>query len=321
MKRKYSAIAVLFVIATLPLQAEACSLTIAPGTDISTSLSHPKVQTLCLSTGTYNTSSTIDIPQGKILKGVGATRNDVVIRSSASVVIGLSNNTSIQGLSLRATTGSLPTYGVLSYMGNDQLIWGLDIKGMLISIGVNGSSQVGIADTFMAENGSPTNGLADPNVWISDATNVNIDWGAATGRANAPGGDGEIAVYNSTGVSVYGTHVLHSGASAIYMVNCDWCTIENATIMYAGEWGIDVVSGSDHFTAKNNTVSYSRLGGSVFDAVGSAGGSYTGNSFISNNTIGYAPYCNGINRAGSSTSFIGAGNTVNTGSLVCNPWP
>ena len=72
--------------------------------------------------------------------------------------------------------------------------------------------------------------LGSDVVWINSANSVEILWGEARGRANGPGGDGEIASYNSQAVKIYGTYVTNSGASAIYLVNCDNCAVENATI-------------------------------------------------------------------------------------------
>ncbi|PTL77476.1 right-handed parallel beta-helix repeat-containing protein [Vitiosangium sp. GDMCC 1.1324] len=301
--------------------ALACDYTAVPGQNLQGLLNSTTVTTLCLSPGTYNLTSTLVVPAGKQLEGTGSTRDLVRIVSSAETILRPSNHTTLKNFAIEGAAGTLPVYGVLSYYENEQIIWGLRIKRTLISIGLNGSTNAHVWDTFMSENGNLSNGSADPNLWITDATNVEILWGEARGRANGPGGDGEIAGYNSQGVKIYGTYVVNSGASAIYLVNCDNCAVENATVTNAGEWGLDIVSGSDNFLAKNNYVAYSRWGGSVYNEKGSVGGQYIGNQFVSNNTSGYGLYCNGINTDSIGTGFVNSGNTVNSGQLVCRPWP
>jgi len=306
------------VLATASFQLEACDITISAGANIQSALNNPSVLDVCLNPGTYTSTTQIVVPANKTLEGLGSNRDAVKIVSSADRVVGMSNNSTIKGLRIENATGVTPTYGVVTYHNTDVIVWGLRIVGTDISIGINGSSAVHVWDTFMSSNGL-NNGSADPNMWISDASDIDIQWGEALGRNNGPGGDGEIAVYNSTNVKIYGTYVTNSGASGIYMVNCDSCSVENATIVAAGEWGLDIVSGSDNFTAKNNHISSSRWGGSVFDGVHNVNGKYIGNTFTSNNTSGYGPYCNGINYSGSSSSFTVTGSSGN-GTLLCKPW-
>jgi len=104
------------------------------------------------------------------------------------------------------------------------------------------------------------------------------------------------------------------------MVNCDDCSVTNATITRAGEWGLDIVQGSDDFFADSNSIALSRWGGSVFDGVNNTNGLYVDNVFTNNNTGGYGPYCNGINYSGSASSFVATGSTGG-GTLLCKPWP
>ena len=73
---------------------------------------------------------------------------------------------------------------------------------------------------------------------ISQSGYTQINYGHMIGRANGPGGDGEIAAYNSTGVIINGTHITDSGASAIYMVTCDLYKVMNTYILRADGWAL-----------------------------------------------------------------------------------
>lgn len=231
-------------------------------------------------------------------------------------MISIESNTTLQNFTLQPTSGHLPEFGVFSYFQSGQIVWGLNLKGSLINFASIGSSDVNVWDTFMSDNGgSPS---ADPNVWITDSSDVEFLWGAVFGEGFHPsgGGDGEIAAYNSTNVRINGTQVLDSGASAIYFVNCDLCRVENATLLNAAGWGLDIVGGSDNFTAVNNYVQGSQYGGSVFHQNTQSGGTYTGNTFINNNTGGYAS-CNAINVAGNPVALTLSGNTATPGPITC----
>lgn len=195
----------------------------------------------------------------------------------------------------------------------------MKLKGSLINFASVGSSDVNVWDTFMSDDGgSPS---ADPNVWITDSTDVEFLLGAAVGEGSHSrgGGDNEIAAYNSTNVRIKGTQVLNSGVSAIYLVNGDSCRVENATLLNAAGWGLDIVGGSDNFAAVNNYVEDSQYGGSVFHQnIQSGGGTHTGNTFNSNDTSGYAS-CNAINVAGDLAALTVSGNTTTPGADHLHP--
>lgn len=303
--------------------ASACDTTVAPGQSVQAALDGAAT-VVCLGAGTHSASATLTVPAGKTLKGVTADRSGVVVRSSASRAISLASGTTLNNFTLVSATGR-PEYGVLTYHAADQIIWGLDISGFLISVGINGSQRVHVWDTYLRNNGVRGDGIAQPNLWISDVQDVEILYGNVYGSGESGSGDGEIACYNSSRVKVYGTYVFNSGASAIYFVNCDSSSIEHATIYEPGEWGLDVVQGCDNFLADGNYVRGARYGGSVFHAAGSVGGVFKNNQFVNNSRGGYSSslgvFCNGINHDGSSSSFSwSVGNTVDTGQLVCKRW-
>ena len=308
----------LLALTMLSLAANACDVTHSPMSKLTL---HAVAQQhggkkICLSEGVYELgATTLSLLPGTTLEGLANDRNQVRLNSAATRAIAVSNGVMLKNFLLNGP-GQNGEFGILSYYNSGVIIWGLRIQNTLISIGVNGSSDVNIWDTFMQDNGNLGNGLADPNVWITDASNVTILYGEARGRANGPGGDGEIAAYNSNAVRIDGTHVIDSGASAIYLVNCDNCSVANTTIHRPGEWGIDVVSGSDNFQASNNYVAWANFGGSVFDEAGSVGGTFTGNGFYSNRRMGVGT-CNGINVIGAVNGVSQSGNWANPSGVIC----
>lgn len=300
----------------LAMPVFACDTILSSGANLRAAAASFAGKKICLNAGTYNLGNTsLDLGVGTTIEGLAPDRNQVKLVSTAEKAIHTANNVMLKNFLLTGG-GASSTFGVLSYHNSNVIVWGLRVQNFLISIGVNGSSNVNIWDTFMSDNGNLGNGLADPNLWISDAATVTVLYGEARGRANGPGGDGEIAAYNSTHVTIDGTHVVDSGASAIYLVNCDYCKVSNTTIHRPGEWGIDVVQGSDHFEASNNYVAWANYGGAVFDEAGSVGGSFTGNGFYSNRRRGVGS-CNGINVIGSVSGVSQSGNWANPSGIIC----
>ncbi len=190
---------------------------------------------------------------------------------------------------------------------------------MRTNIWIENSSNVFITGIHLSNNGwpnTPGNSIADPNIYIANSSNVLIQWGQILGQNNWPFGDGEIACYFSDNVTISGTQLFFSGTSAIYFVGCDNSRVENANIQFAGGWGLDIVSGSDNFTAINNSIKYSRLGASIFQETQQTGGTYKWNIFNYNNTSGFAN-CNGLNITGDPLSMSISGNSANPAPISC----
>ena len=316
----FSKVALALTLAVTPMAALACDVTLSSGTDLHAAVATNAGRHVCLGPGTYSLgNSTLHVQSGTKLQGLGTTRDAVVLNSTAGRAISVGNNVTLQNFLLNGPgTGS--EFGILTYGNDHVLMWGLRIQNFKISVGVHTSTNVDIWDTFMRYNGVPHNGVADPNLWITQSNNVNILYGELRGRADGPGGDGEAAAYSSTNVRIDGLHVVDSGASALYLVDCDYCSVRNATIHRANEWGIDVVQGSDNFVAENNAVYWSNFGGSVFDEVGSVGGTFNGNTFNSNRRRGVGT-CNGINVIGSPAGVRQSGNNSNPPGVICQYQP
>jgi hypothetical protein len=314
----------LLTVIIFPTAGIACDIVLSPGANIQNALN--QYADVCLNPGVYNYSNELIVPSGKTLEGADSSQyNNIILRSSADIQVYMSSNTMLKSLSIEAAAGIIPTFGVLTYYENNVILWNLNIQGNDINIGADYASNVHIWDSYLSLNGILTNGSADPNIWISDVTNIDIQWGIVTGRNNSYGGDGdgEIAIYNSTNAIIHGTYVINSGASGVYIVNCSSCIVDSATIIGANGWGLDVVNGTTDFIAENNYISGSHLGGSVYTGSGypmiNSRGHYINNIFISNNTNGVASFCNGINYGGPASTFSVSGSSGN-GLLLCKPW-
>lgn len=312
--------------------AGACDITLSSGGNLRAAVSTYAGQTICLNTGSYALGSAdLFVPANTTIEGHGADREAVVVNSSASRAFWLGSGVTLKGFTVNGTTPVLSggtitgtIYGVITSDDNI-VIWGMLIKNAVANIGIIGSTNVDILDTFVRYNGLPNDGAANPNIWITGATDVTLYYGAAYGRANGPGGDGEVAAYDSTDVHVEGTWLVDSGASALYFVNCDDCTVSDATVYNAGEWGLDIVDGSDNFVATNNAISNSRYAGSAFTQSddpngqysGNIGGTYIGNTFYMNNYGNMPNACNGIAVRGNINALTLSGNTANPAGTIC----
>lgn len=301
-------------------QAAACDITLNDGGDLAAAVTSAPGKTICLLPGIYVTGpAPLEVPDGTTIKGLGATKAEVLIAAygAPQKAIGLGSGTMLHNFTLMTAIGG--NFGVLAYHQERVILWSLDILGFQINAGVVNGRGIDIWDTFMRNNGNPNDGNADPNLWITDSRDVTILYGELTGRKDGPGGDGEMAIYNSSNVMIDGARVIDSGASAIYLVNCTDCTIKNSVIERPGEWGIDVVQGSHRFVAENNLVRGANFGGSVFETTGGSTAIYRSNRFILNRRTGVGK-CNGINAKGGIAGVESIGNTSTpTGTLCAFP--
>lgn len=303
-----------------------CDNTLKPtGGDIQSALNAlgPN-KTLCLEKGIYTPSSTIIMQTGQELRGLATdyevlTLNQLQIKSNADRVISAANNTRIRHVMITNNNAQiLPTFGILAHYVDNVTIWSVKLQNIRIGVGLNHSDDSRILNSFFQLTGDGVNGVgnADPAIWVSNSDDVEIKYGQVVGRNNPPHGDGEIGVYDSNNVLVDGVHMNYSGTSALYMVNCDYCTAKNNVISYAQGWGLDIVGGSDHFLAQNNTIRWSLWGGSVFYEYNSIGGEYRDNVFIDNNQSNFGSYCEGIN-VRSTPQNVTLVNNTSTGQLFC----
>ncbi len=308
----------LLLAASASVYAQTCNVTLSNGGDLRAATISHAGQVICLNPGNYSLgAANLNIPAGTTIQGLGASRDDVVVSSTAIRGMVTSDGIMLKNFSLKGGPQA-DEFGVL-VAGDDNILWGLRIQFFNINIGVTGSDNVDIWDTFLSNNGNLSDGLANPNVWINNSNDVYLYYGTYYGRSNGPGGDGEVAAHNSTNVRINGTQSIDAGASSFYFVNCDGCEIRNAFSDRSDEWGLDVVQGSDNFVADGNLISNAYFGGTVFVENDSTGGTFTNNEYYGNNKIGGA-FCNGINVVGSVQGVSQSGNTAVPGPVIC-PYP
>ena len=287
--------------------AFACDVTLSPGGNIQAALNTPSVHSVCLLPGTYWSYSNIVVNAGQLLIGTGNTDDAKIISISQYPVI-LQSNATVARLTIEGAAGHQPDYGVIVGNVSGATAWGLRIRNTRIGIGANGASNATFLSNYISQNGVQYDGIASPSFWINSSSNVLIQYGEIQGSSENGGGDGEIAAYHSTNVVVSAVYLNWSGAAGVYMVNCDSCRVENSYIRYSGEFGLDIVDGSDNFIARNNEVSHSRYGGAIFTQTTNAGGEFTGNNFMNNRFEGPG-CCLGVSVIGDMNVPNISGNT------------
>lgn len=313
-----SLLMLLLLAASFCAGAQTCNITLNSGGDLRAAAVSHAGQTICLNPGTYHLgSSNLNLSPGTIVQGMGASRDDVIVDSTALRGIVAADNVMLKNFSLKG--GAQPNeFGILVAHAN-VIIWSLRVQFFKINIGVTLSHNVDIWDTMLSNNGDLGDGMANPNVWINNSDDVYVYYGTFYGRSNGPGGDGEVAAHGSTNVRIEGTQSIDAGASSFYFVNCDGCSIRDAYSERSDEWGLDVVQGSDNFVADNNLIANAFFGGTVFVEDTSVGGTFTNNEYYGNNKIGGA-FCNGINVVGAVAGVVQSGNIAVPGPVIC-PYP
>jgi hypothetical protein len=304
----------------------ACDLTISPGQDIQASLNAIGAnKTLCLNAGIFTSNSSITLKSGQRLTGVSGNVAGLLttIQSSADRIISMNDNSQIDNFNLKSMTGSLATFGVLTYFDVNPKIWNLNITHVKIGIGVNGSTGTQLLNNYLSLNGDLNNGIPDPSIWITNTVNTKLWYGYIVGRDNGvPGsqgfliGDGEVSCYNSVGLTITGTRHDKSGTSSFYLVNCDNATLDEVNVFYSNGFGLDIVDGTDNLVVKNSKVYFSKLAASVFDELENNSGTFMNNLFYNNNTSGQSN-CAGITVIGNPSKITLVGNTAIPSPLTC----
>ncbi len=289
--------------------AIACNITLVGGQDIQSALNDPSNGVVCLSSGDYYPAATLFVPNGKSLNGQSMLDTRIISQSNA--IVQLSPGSSVSQVSLIGG-GSLTYWGVLASQASWSTISSVKVMYTMIGFGVDQSSNVQLIGPFVTSNGIPGDGLASPSIWINSSNDVLVKWGEIFGSWENGWGNGELAAYNSTQVVVDSLYLNRSGAAGIYMVNCDYCRVENSFIRRAGEHGLDFQGGSDYFVARNNEISDHRWGAVLFDQIRNQGGEFTGNSFYTGrwNPVG-SETCYGVNVNGNVAAVTICGNVPN----------
>lgn len=281
----------------------ACNITLNSGDHIRAEFNTSGVSSVCLSPGIYLPASMIIVGAGQSLIGTGA-REDATIISAASRVLLLSDNATVGRLNILGAYLTMPEYGVLAYASSRATAWGLSIKKTQIGLSANYVTNVSFLSNAISQNGTSGNGVADPSIYITNSSNINIQYGEIYGDSSNGGGDGELSAYHSTGVTIDNMYINWLGASGVCMVNCDSCSVTNSFIRYTGEYGLDIVDGSHNFVASNNEVSNIRYGAAVYESAGGSTAQFISNTWFRNGT----PGCSGMSVIGEAENVTMIGN-------------
>lgn len=305
----------------------ACTTTLSPGTSIRSAVAAaPANAVICLDPGTH-VDSEIDLKAGQILRGTSSINRPIIQNNNgtSSRTINVSEaNVTIRDLVVTGQAGNPSGFGILVYVTSGTRIENVDSNYAIIGIGINGGTdiQVNHSKISYAGDGRACSGCAQPSMWTTDSNNVRILNTQAVNNGVGPEGDGEIASYNTPNLLIQNTTVNGSGASGLYIVNCDHAIIAGNVITGVREWGLDIVdtgysSGSDYGLFLKNTVGGSRNGGAVL--LNSVYAVFHNNSFIGDRTGPRASgSCNGINRRGNTTGFNQSGDTSSPSGASCS---
>lgn len=310
----------LLLLLTFSVTGFACNKTVLPGINVISLAVNSAADgaIICLKKGEYSQSQQITLKPNQQLKGLGKRSEVKILFNGVSRGVVLRKGSHLDHMSLKGVDldGGVE-FGVLAFEAGNNQAWELEVENFLIGVGYKSSPNSKILAVYFRGNGASSNSKADPAIWITDSDNVSVRYGRIDGAGNGPGGDGELACYNSRHLEIDGLNVIDSGASGIYLVNCDDATVKNATIHRASEWGIDVVDGSSNFTALNNIVWWSYYAGSVFDESDNGPGTYRNNDFKGNNT-GRIANCTGVAVIGNQSNVNMFGNAVSPGFQTCS---
>ncbi|TQV72207.1 right-handed parallel beta-helix repeat-containing protein [Aliikangiella marina] len=316
-------------LSVLSTTAMACDVTVPSGGSITNAVNSLSTSggKVCLQNGTYFISDFRLTKDNVHIQGQGRGQTTVYASGSRGISV-RGKNATLSRFSLIGNGGTRAsrTFGILSYDTSNVNIWTLDIEQFKISVGVNLSSQVKISNVWANHNGDPNNESAggtsgsDPHIWISKSQFVDVKYGNYYGQADGykPGGDGELAAYDSTFVNFDSTYVWNSGASGIYLVNCDNCSIRNTRVANADGWGLDVVGGSNNFSASGNIVDGARFSAVIFHEDVNGPGVFSNNQFWGSNNYSGVGNCPAINVRGNLTNVTLFGNTnYDSGPIAC----
>lgn len=298
----------------------ACGTTVAAGGSIQAAIDSG-VTTICLSQGQYPLSSALVPRTGQTIRSANASQ-PAILKPAAGVTavsIGVPGVT-VKNLSIESSPSARAEAGVAISGGSDALVDGVDIAYARMSITINASSNVEVRNSEIdyGGDGQACSGCANPSIWINGSSDVRIVKSALLNNATGPEGDGELACYNTSGLVLQNSTITGSGASGVYLVNCDNAIVIGNLISHAQEWGLDIVkadqaSGTDFGLFQWNQVEYSRNGGGVLKD--SRYDTFTNNTYVGNRAGPNASgSCNGINLRGDTTGFYSYNDTG-------NPWP
>jgi hypothetical protein len=301
----------------------ACGVTVQPGGSIQAAI-NTGAAVVCLASGTHSVASQLVPRAGQTIRSADTTHPATIVPASGitTFLVNVAGVT-IRDMIIDGVAAARPQYGVLVYGGSNTLMERLTINRAIIGLGVSASaSNVEFRDSSIAYagDGQACSGCANPSVWINASSDVRLVHSTFQNNGIGPEGDGEVACYGSPNVVIENSTVQASGASGIYLVNCDHAVVIGNLVNGAKEWGLDIVdtnqpSGSDFGLFQWNTVEYSRNGGAVLlDSIYDV---FTNNTWTSN-VQGGSGSCNGVNLRGTTTGFFQLNDTASPWPVRCN---
>lgn len=311
-----------FVQAVPAVPQTSCAAVLSPGADVQQALNRVGASgPVCLTAGSYTASEPILLAAGQQLLGLQSAQGRVILRSTAPRIVKLSRANLVAQMTLQGNSPAVSEFGILVFQqaASNSIVRNIRIENVKIGVGINDSSNVTLDGVEVANSGIRGDGRADPAIWIIDSAAVSVMRSTLRGEGGRQrSGDGELACYDSSNISVIETRILESGASAIYFVNCDNSLIERSDIESPSEWGLDIVrdqnqsgngTGSDNVVIKDNTVRGAEYGGLVYDRF-NQGGQYINNRFENNNQSRNNAFCNGINEWSAAGSYLCRGSNL-----------
>ncbi|MBM7118487.1 right-handed parallel beta-helix repeat-containing protein [Archangium primigenium] len=305
-----------------------CGVVLSPGADIQAALDAGH-GTVCLQGGLYPTAASVRPHANQTLRSLSPQAPAVLRRtaflSDARVLEVLESNVTLKDLLVEGTATARPQYGVLVYRSGNVLLDNVAVSYALIGVGVNqspGNVELRNTRVVSAGDGRACPGCAQPSVWITDSNNVRLMGGTFTNVGVGPEGDGELACYNTPNLLVQNVTVSRSGASGMYLVNCDRAMVLSNTIQDANEWGLDLVntgqpSGTDFSLFDGNLITRSRHGGAVLKD--SLFDTFQFNTYRDNRRGPNASgRCNGVNRRGNTTGFFQPSDSASPAPVSCD---
>lgn len=316
---------------TVSHPVQACDVVIQDSQSVaSTVLAQPEYSVICLENGIYSEYVNVNPKKGQVLRGLyPSSLPSITNYLFGSRVIAISkDDVTLRGLNVQGDRQDTQ-YAISIYGAQNVSLLEVSAGYAGIGIGINLSTDIELinSEVYFAGDGAAPG--AEPSIWINDSNNVRLVGVHTYNNGIGPRGDGEISCFNSPNVLIQDSSVNSSGASGMYLVNCDYIMVLNSSIYGTKEWGLDIVdtaypSGSDFGLYSDNLVEYTRSGGGVL--LNSRWNTFIRNTF-KHNRLGPSASgsCDGLNVRGNGftglsfyPTFFFSHPSVNNNGSVCD---
>lgn len=304
--------------------AAPCDTIVPVGANIQSAMS-TGASTICLGPGVHASASTLLPLAGQTLRSADPAGMATLLVGHAATGIDVrASGVTLKQLVITSTTGGLAQSAIVASGAANLLVDDVSIHRVYVPLAIQQSSSVelrGVRITAPGD-GVACAGCAQPSIWINQSADVRVVRSVLEGNGTGPEGDGELACYDSADLLVQNSTIAKSGASGMYLVNCDRAVVIGNLVSSAREWGLDITqadraSGSDFGLFEWNRVEYSRNGGAVLH--NSTFATFTHNQYVHNRSGPNASgECNGVNRRGNTHGFWSLNDTGTPWPVYCN---